>query len=172
MRHLIFFAMSGFLLAGSGIYSYVIDAANGGQIDFGDFRHKKILVVNIATGSPRAGQLAGLQQLQQQFAGSLVIIGCPSGSFGNESRSNDEIIQFCRSQYNVRFLLAAKGAVKGPGIQPLYSWITRQAENGILDSEVKGDFQKYLIDEHGELAGIFAGSLSPLDQQLVAAIAN
>lgn len=161
--------MAGLALPAS-IYSFVVGGANGSGIDFDNFRNKKILLVNIATNSPRAGQLGELQQLQEQYGDSLVIIGFPSNSFGNESRSNAEIVEFCQSQYEVSFFIAAKGAVKGSNAQAVYQWLTRQSENGVADSEVKSDFQKYLIDRNGELLGIFSGSVSPLDNQLVSNI--
>jgi glutathione peroxidase len=70
----------------------------------------------------------------------------------------------------VSFPLAAKRDVKGGGIQPLYNWLTKISENGQMNSEVKGDFQKYLVDSNGELMGVFVGSVSPLDQQIVSNI--
>lgn len=154
----------------TSIYTLSVTSASGSVINFSDFQGKKILVVNIATGSPRTGQLAGLQQLHEQYGDSLVIIGFPSNSFGNENKSNSGIKHFCQTQYGVSFLLAAKGSVKGADIQPFYNWITHEEENGVFDNDIQGDFQKYLFDSSGEPIGIFAGSLSPLHPQLVNAI--
>ncbi|MDB5199281.1 MAG: glutathione peroxidase [Chitinophagaceae bacterium] len=151
------------------IYSFVIGTGNS-SINFNDFQNKKILLVNIATGSPRANQLGELQQLKQQYGDSLVIVVFPSNSFGNESRSNAAIKEFCQLQYGVSYLLAAKGAVTGSYMQPVYQWLTHESQNGIQNSEIKGDFQKYLIDRNGQLLAIFAGSVSPLDPQIVSAI--
>lgn len=158
------------LVLQTSIYSNKVTGIAGGEIDFDDFRGKKILVVNIATGSPRAGQLAALQQLHEQHGDSLVIIGFPANSFDNESRSNAEIQAWCQSQYGVTFLLAAKGAVKGEGIQPFYAWLTTKAQNGVFGNEIKSDFQKYLFDSEGHAIGVFSGSLSPLNYQLTNAI--
>lgn len=163
-------AIAIFLTATAGIYDYTVSDTDGNEINFDSFRGKKILIVNIATGSPRAAQLGELQQLHEQHGDSLVIIGFPSNSFGGESRSNAGIKQFCGSEHGVSFLLAAKGPVNGSGIQPLYQWLTRQSENGATDSEVRSDFQKYLIDRNGGLLGVFAGSVSPLSQELVSVI--
>lgn len=163
--------LTGFLFQTS-IYSFVINGANGTSIDFDDFHNKKILLVNIATGSDRVGQLGELQQLHEQHGDSLVIIGFPTPSFGHEARSNEQIVQFCQSEYSVSFPIAAKGWVKGSAIHPLYAWLTRLSENGVLDSEVKSDFQKYLVDRNGELLGIFSGSVSPLDAQIVSNITS
>lgn len=157
-------------LVNTSIYSHTVDNINGGEINFSAFEGKKILIVNIATNSSRVNQLADLQQLHQQFRDSLVIIGFPSNSFGNEGRSNSEIQSFCDSQYGVGFLLATKGVVIGDSIQPFYHWLTTRTENGVFDNEIKGDFQKYLFDRNGNPIGVFAGMLSPLSGSLVNAI--
>src|SRR5688572_4559340 len=103
----------------TSIYSLQVEDINGTGHSIGEFQGKKILVVNIATESSQVSQLAELQQLHQQFADSLVIIGCPSNSFGNESRTNIEIKQFCQSQYGVTFFLSSKMSIAGPNIQPV-----------------------------------------------------
>ncbi|HEY6504252.1 MAG TPA: glutathione peroxidase [Chitinophagaceae bacterium] len=158
------------ILFETGIHTHKVPAISGGEIDFGDFSGKKILVVNIATNSPRVVQIGQLQQLHQTYSDSLVIVAFPSNSFGNENRSNSEILQLCQSQYNTGFLIAAKGDVKGESIQLFYQWLTNREENGVFNNEVKGDFQKYLFDRNGRGLGVFSGSLSPLSPQLVNAI--
>jgi glutathione peroxidase len=159
------------LLFNSSIYSFTISDTQGVPVPLSNFQHKALLIVNIATNdTTRTVQLAGLQQLQQQFADSLVVIGFPSNSFGHEPRSNAEIKQFCQSTYGVSFLLAAQGPVKGANVQPVYHWLGRLSENSVMDNEVKGDFQKYLIDKDGNLVGVFSGKVLPMDNQLVSAI--
>lgn len=170
MKNIIFSLAASFVFIQTSIYSFNISRTDGGSINFSTFEGKKILLVNIATGSDKVSQLAELQQLHQQYGDSLVVIGFPSNSFGHESRSNAEIKAFCQSQYEVSFLLAAKGDVKGSGIQPVYNWLTKASENGQTNTIVKDDFQKYLISESGELIGIFIGSVSPLDPQIVSNI--
>lgn len=143
------------------IYSYQQPASDGSTIVFNDFQQKKILLVNIATGSNKVAQLAELQQLQQQHADSLVVIGFPSNSFGNESRiDNNTIRAFCTVQYGVTFRIAAKGDVTGEQQIPVYAWLTHQDKNGQLNSQVKDDFQKYLLDRQGNIIGVFSGATS------------
>src|SRR4051812_1589015 len=91
----------------TSIYSFTINNIDEGDIMFNNFHGKKILLVNIATNSSRVDQLGQLQQLHEQHP-NLVIIGFPSNSFGNESRSNSEIKSFCGESYGVTYLLAAK----------------------------------------------------------------
>lgn len=161
--------LTSFLLSES-IYSYTIQAADGSSIHLSDYSGRKMLIVNIATASPRANQLADLQQLQHRFGDSLVILAIPSNDFGSESKNDIEIQQYCQSAYGVSFLLASKSNVSGNDRHPLYQWLTRQNKNGALDSEVKGDFQKYIIDGSGELVGVFPGSVSPLSPEFLAVI--
>lgn len=162
--------LSMFLIAAAPtIYGFTVTGADGSSISFNQFEGKKILLVNIATGSPRVNQLQELQQLQNQYADSLVVIGFPSNSFGQESKSNEELVKYLNA-LSVTYRIALKGEVSGENAQPLYKWLTDHSKNGVTNSIVKEDFQKYLIDTRGELMGIFAGSVSPLDNQVIASI--
>ena len=165
----------GFFLAlcitlNSSIYSYTIVGANGVSIDFNGFRNKKILLVNIATNSQRADQIGELEELYQLYGDSLVVIAFPSNSFGNEPRSNAEIAAYCTTNYNSSFVIAGKNAVAGSGIQPIYEWLASPALNGVLMGTVSNDFQKFLIDKNGVIAGVFAPMISPMDSIIQKAI--
>ena len=169
--HLLKILLSAILFTSSSIYSITVTDIDGANKPMSNYQHKLILFVNIATNdSARTPQLAGLQQLQEQFADSLVVIGFPSNSFGYENRTDAQIKQFCQSTYGASFLLAAQGSVKGADIQPVYNWLTRQTENGVMDNEVKGDFQKFLLDKDGNLIGTFSGRVLPLDARITSAI--
>lgn len=156
----------------NSIYSFQINSASGDQINFNDFRNKKILLVNIATGSEDVNQLEQLEQLCQIYKDSLVVIAFPSNSFGNEPLSNLEIDNFCRSNYHTTFLIAEKQDVIGDSIQPVYHWLALKTENGRADTRIKTDFQKFLIDKDGYLIGIFSSSVNPLSNELTNVINN
>ena len=161
-----------FLFFTTSIYTFKVSSVTGSQIDFNDFRGKKILIVNIASGSRYAGQIGQLEQLHQLYPDNLVIVAFPSNNFGNEPMNNMEIDNFCRSNYKISFLVAEKNDVISDNIQPVYKWLARKSENGIGDTKVKGDFQKYLIDEEGSLLGIFAPSVNPMSNEIKNVIAN
>ncbi len=164
-----FIAMiSAFLL--TSIYTLQFTTSNGNTTSMSSFQGKTILLVNIATGSNRVDQLGQLQELQNQFGDSLVILGFPSNSFGNESRSNADIKQFCQNTYGVTFLLAEKNPVTTASIQPIYNWLSKQSENGEMNGIVVGDFQKFLIDKNGSLVGVFSPSVLPGDTSIIKAI--
>ena len=156
----------------SSIYSLSINDAGGNPISLSTYQGKKILVVNIATGSDRVSQLAGLQQLQDQYADKLVIIACPSASFGHETRTDSQVTNFCETVYHTSFLIAAKNPVAGTGMQPLFEWLTHSSNNGVYEGEVTSDFQKFLVDEEGNFIGSFSARVEPTDPKLVQLIAQ
>jgi len=144
------------------IYSYQVPAANNGILDFNDYRHKKILLVNIASGSNQVGQLAALQQLYAAHSDSLVVVAFPSNSFGNEPKSDSEIVSFMQQNYQISFPIAAKSEVKGSQANVIYKWLENKTLNDVVSVKMRTDFQKYLIDERGKIIGQFDSSISPL----------
>lgn len=160
------------LLFNTSFHNLQFTDIDGNSVSMSQYSGKKILLVNIATGSSRVSQLSGLQQLHQQYGDSLIIIAFPSNSFSHETRSNAEIKQFCQSNYGVTFLIASKNPIAGPEIQPVYQWLTNSSENGIMNEAVKGDFQKFLISGTGELIGVFSPAVSPLGNEIISAIEN
>lgn len=169
MKILALITAAAYMLSTS-IYSLSFTDIDGNTVNMGSYQNKKILLVNIATNSPRVAQLAGLQQLHQQHGDSLVVIAFPSNSFGNETRTNAEIKTFCQNNYGVTFKIAAKGSVAGLALQPVYDWLAHVAQNGVGNVAIGKDFQKVLIDKEGNIIGVFAPSVSPTDQIIVNAI--
>lgn len=162
--------LSAFISALVSFFSLQFQDSQGNTVNMSDFQGKKILLVNIATGSPRVNQLAGLQQLQQQYGDSLVVIAFPSNSFGNEGRSDAEIRQFCQGNYNTSFIIAAKIQVTGAGLPPVYNWLSRSADNGDMNLSIGGDFQKILIGKDGSIQGVFSPKLDPTNSEITDAI--
>jgi glutathione peroxidase len=152
-----------FILQMTSIYSVDVTSASGADIGLSAYSGKKLLIVNIATSGNKVSQLGELQQLQDRYSDSLVVIAVPSNSFGHESKSSSEIKSFCETYYHTTFLITQKGAVKGPDILPLYTWLTHKSENAVTNGEIKADFQKYLIDGEGHVIGIYSGTVTPLD---------
>jgi glutathione peroxidase len=154
----------------TSIYTFSVPAANSSTINFSNYQGKRILLVNIATNSTKVSQLSSLQQLQQEWGDSLVIVAFPSNSYGHESRSNSEIVQFCQTNYNASFLIAAKNDVTGSSAQALYSWLGNSTENGVMPLSPSTDFEKILIGRNGMIAGVFSSIVDPLDPSIYAAI--
>ena len=138
---------------------------NGNEVDLSTFAGKKVLVVNTASECGYTPQYAQLQELYDTYKDQgLVVIGFPSNDFGGqEPGSEAEIATFCQKNYGVTFTMISKVHTKGSEQHPVYAWLTQRELNGKLDSEVKWNFQKYLINADGTLHTMLASGTSPLD---------
>lgn len=155
----------------NSIYDYKVEALDGSTIDFADYKGKKILIVNTASKCGYTPQYEGLQALYEKHQDKLVIVGFPSNNFGfQEPGSNDDIAAFCKKNYGVTFPMAAKIAVKGKDMAPIYQWLTKKEYNNYDNSSVKWNFQKYLIDEEGNLVKIFSSKVKPESEDIATAI--
>ncbi len=139
--------------ATTSIHHFNAKNIEGNEVKFENFKGKKILIVNTASECGLTPQFKDLQNLYDIYKDKgLVIIGFPSNDFAKQDPgTNDEIKTFCEKNYGVSFLMMEKISVKGDLIHPVYKWLTLKSENGVMNSKVKWNFQKYLIDEQGHL---------------------
>lgn len=159
------------LLAGPGpIYSLSFTSSRGELIHFSDFKGKKILIVNTAGSSARAGQYARLEELYQKYKDSLVIIAFPSNDFGHEPDSDSTIVQKLSTRYSIHFLVAARTSVAGAGQHTVFKWLTNAELNGRDGNPVGNDFYKFLIDADGNWMGVFSDEVDPLGPEIINAI--
>ena len=136
----------------SGFYDFKVKTLEGEDFDLSSLKGKKVMVVNVASKCGNTPQYKELEELYEKYQGELVIIGFPANNFGGqEPGSAAEIRAFCTKNYGVTFPLMEKISVKGKDMHPLYKWLTSKDMNGVMDSEVTWNFQKYLIDENGKL---------------------
>lgn len=155
------------------IYSLSVADMDTGAISFNNYRGKKILIVNTATGNvPANQQLTELQQLYMQNQDSLIIIAFPSNSFGNEPGTNAQIKTTMQATYGVTFPIAAKSWVKGDSANVIYHWLSSKLQNDMMNSRTVRDYQKYLIDGTGKLVAKFDSTVNPLSQRIQSAIDN
>ena len=155
----------------AAIYDFKITALDGSTIDFSDFRGKKILIVNTASKCGFTPQYEALERLSNQYKDKLVVIGFPANNFlFQEPGSNEHIATFCKENYGVTFPVAAKISVKGRKMAPIYHWLTEKKYNGRMDSKVTWNFQKYLIDEQGNLVAMFPPKTAPDSREVIEAI--
>jgi glutathione peroxidase len=149
------------------IYDIEISSIENNAIDLSHFKGKKILFVNVASKCGFTPQYGELQKLNQVYGEELVIIGIPCNQFMNqEPGSSEEIVEFCQKNYGVSFLITEKTDVKGANQHPLYTWLTSKELNGSTDSKVKWNFQKYLVNESGELLEVFMSNVNPMDAKI------
>ena len=150
------------------IYDIKLKALNGDIITLSDYKGKYILFVNVASECGFTGQYEDLQKLYDEHKTKLMIIGAPCNQFGGqEPGTATEIQTFCKKNYGVTFLLTEKLDVKGENQHPLYQWLTNKSKNGISNSTVKWNFQKYLINTNGELIDYYYSITNPLSSKIV-----
>jgi glutathione peroxidase len=167
MLKILFIALSLLAVPSTSIYDFKVKSIDGGEIDFSEFKGKKILIANISTQSSLASQIATLETIQQRYKSKLVIVAVPSNSFGKEPLGNEAIRKKLRQDYKASFYVSEPMSVWGPNISPLYKWLT--LENNQLRKQVGGDYHKYLINSNGEVMGYFIGAVMPTDSILLKA---
>jgi len=157
--------------APKSIYDFKVTALDGSIIDFSKFKGKKILIVNTASKCGYTPQYEALEKLYEKYKNKMVIVGFPANNFGSqEPGTNSEIAEFCKKNYGVSFPMAAKISVKGSDMAQIYHWLTEKNQNGLEDSEVKWNFQKYLINENGQLTNVFMSGIKPDSKEIATAI--
>ncbi len=155
------------------IYDFKVESLDGGTIDFAQFKGKKLLIVNTASKCGYTPQYEQLEALYKAHRDKLVIVGFPANNFmSQEPGSNSDIKTFCQKNYGVTFPMAAKISVKGRDMAPIYQWLTNKDYNGVKSSSVKWNFQKYLINEKGQLVDVFAPGVKPDAPEVAAAVSR
>lgn len=148
------------------VYDFKFTTLDGAQMSFSQFKGKKILIVNTASKCGFTPQYADLEKLWEQYKDKLVIVGFPANNFGEqEPGSNSTIQEFCQKNYGVTFIMSEKVSVKGDDIAPLFKYLTA-TENPDFTGEIKWNFEKFLIDEHGKLIHRFRSAVKPLSPEI------
>lgn len=153
----------------AGFHDFTVSTLEGKSFDFSTLRGKKVMVVNTASKCGLTPQYEGLQKLYDTYKDQdFVIIGFPANDFMNqEPGSADEIRSFCTDNYQVTFPLMEKISVKGKDMHPVYQWLTQKKYNHLEDSKVTWNFQKYLLDENGQLAKVLSPRTKPNDPEII-----
>lgn len=149
------------------LYHIALTDLLGAPVQLSDFKGKHMLIVNVASQCGFTPQYQDLQQLSETYKDRLVVIGVPCNQFGKQEPGPATQIQsFCERNFGVTFLLTEKIDVKGAKQHPLYEWLTRKELNGVKNSSVKWNFQKYLIDDKGSLIDYFYSITKPLSSKI------
>lgn len=132
---------------------------------------RAILIVNVASECGYTPQYSELESLYRELREhGFSVVGAPCNQFGaQEPGSASEIVQFCKSRFEVSFPLSAKLEVNGPGRHPLYAWLTAP-EQGFA-GDIAWNFEKFLIDADGKPVGRYPSAVSPRDNGLLQDIA-
>jgi glutathione peroxidase len=169
------------------IYEIPVKTIDGQETNLGEYKDKVLLVVNVASKCGLTPQYEGLEKLYEKYQGKgLEILGFPANNFmGQEPGTEEEIKEFCNTNYNVRFPLFSKISVKGDDQHQLYHYLTEtkpdtDVNDGGLEENLKGygstrskpnevlwNFEKFLIGKDGQIAARFAPDVTPTDERLV-----
>ncbi len=150
------------------IYDIGINALDGKAIDLTAFKGKHILFVNVASECGFTSQYKDLQKLSSTYPDTLVVIGAPCNQFAKQEPGDAMQIQtFCERNFGITFLLTEKINVKGHKQHPLYQWLTKKDLNGKKNSNVKWNFQKYLVNKDGRLVDYYYSITKPMSSKIV-----
>ena len=157
------------LQAQTSFYSFTVNDIDGKPFSMEQLKGKKVMVVNVASKCGYTKQYEQLQQVFEQYGGEdFVIIGFPANNFLKQEPGTDEEIKtFCTTNYGVTFPMMSKISVKGKDQADIYKWLTSKELNGVEDSKVKWNFQKYLIGTDGQLEKVLPPGTEPDDQEII-----
>lgn len=153
----------------NSVHQFTVKDIEGNDFDFSDLKGEKVLVVNTASKCGFTSQYDGLENLYREYKeAGLTIVGFPTNDFGGqEPGSEEEIAAFCKENYGVTFPMMSKIKIIGEGEHPLYEFLTEKEKNGVMDSTVKWNFQKYGLNKEGELEKVFYSKTSPDSEEII-----
>lgn len=151
------------------IYQFKVKDLNGDDFDFADLKGQKIMIVNTASKCGNTPQYENLQALYTKYKDDdFVIVGFPANNFlRQEPGSDKDIAAFCTQEYGVTFPMMSKISVKGKDMDDVYQFLTQKDRNGYEDSKVKWNFQKYLINEKGEVVKMIKPKTMPDSPEII-----
>ena len=151
------------------IYSFTMNDIDGNPVSLSEYKGKVVLIVNVASKCGLTPQYKDLQDMYDKYnEKGFEILAFPANNFlSQEPGTNTEIKEFCSKNYGVTFPVFSKISVKGKDMAPLYKFLTAKEENGIDDSSVKWNFQKYLIDREGRLVTFFEPRTKVTDEKFL-----
>jgi glutathione peroxidase len=145
------------------IYDFKMKSLDGKEIDFAQYKGKKMLIVNTASKCGYTYQYEDLEKLHDQFGDKVAVLGFPANNFlWQEPGTSEEIATFCQKNYGVSFQMFEKISVKGSDKAPLYKWL--EAKSGQSPS---WNFCKYVIDTAGNVTGFFPAKVKPMDKEII-----
>ncbi|WP_064091106.1 glutathione peroxidase [Rossellomorea aquimaris] len=146
----------------AAIYDFMVKKANGEEVTLSEYEGNVMLIVNTASKCGFTPQFEELQGLYEEYKEEgLVVLGFPCDQFMNQEFENqDEIMEFCQLNYGVSFPMFSKVDVKGKEAHPLFSFLTKE-KKGLLLSDIKWNFTKFLVTKDGEVYERYSPQTSP-----------
>ena len=134
-----------------------------------NLKDKAVLLVNVASNCGFTKQYSELQELYDKYnEKGLVVLGVPSNQFGGqEPGSNNEIKDFCETNFNITFPMTTKIDVKGDNAHPIYLWAKENYGNAAVP---KWNFHKILINRQGKIEDTYSSFTKPMSKKLTSKI--
>ena len=150
------------------IHQFTTNDLSGKDFDLGTLKGKKAMIVNTASKCGLTPQYKQLQAIYETYGSDgFVIVGFPANNFmAQEPGSDAEIADFCEANYGVTFPMMSKIDVVGEEMHPIYKFLTQKEKNGLMDSKVTWNFQKYLVDDKGIYVDYFYSITKPLSSKI------
>jgi glutathione peroxidase len=156
----------------TGLYDVAIHDLYGKPLPLKEFQNRLLLIVNVASRCGLTPQYAGLEALQERYAGrGLTVLGVPCNQFhGQEPGTHEEIAEFCSTTYGVTFPMTEKVEVNGPGRHPLYDLLTPAADADGHSGDIRWNFEKFLVGPDGTVTARFSPQTTPKSDEVVKAV--
>ncbi len=152
------------------VYEYEFNNINGGKIKLSDYKEKVIVIVNVASRCGYTPQYEDLQNLWSNYKNqNLVVIGVPTNNFKQEPGTNNQIKDFCETNFGIDFPMTEKINVIGSGAHPFYIWAKK---NHGLSAVPKWNFHKIIIGKNGKVVDTFASFTKPSSKKFLKVIEN
>ena len=156
----------------SPVLNHKVKSIKGEEVDLSKYQGKVLLVVNVASRCGATPQYEQLESLNEKYKDKgLAVLGFPCNQFGaQEPGTEEDIVKFCQSKYNVSFDMFAKIDVNGEDASPVYKALTSKESDPKFAGPIKWNFEKFLIGRNGEIIARFPTGTKPDDPKVVQAI--
>ena len=151
-------------------YDYEFNGIDGDLIKLSQYKGKVIVVVNVASRCGYTPQYEDLQTLWSEYKSkNLVVLGVPTNNFRQEPGNNEEIKNFCETNFGITFPMTEKINVIGNNSHPFYKWARKDYGIGAIP---KWNFHKIIIGKDGKVAETFSSITKPSSKKFIKVIEN
>ena len=146
-------------------YDFSIEDITGEIIDFADYKNKVVLIINTASYCGFTKQYDDLQILWEKYKSKgLIVLGVPSNSFNQEKKSNSEVKEFCKVNFDITFPLSKITEVKGNQAHDLFKWAEKNHGKSAIP---KWNFHKILVNKQGKVEDTFTSFTKPTSKKII-----
>lgn len=156
---------------------FTMQTLDGKEVHLGEkYEGRVVLLVNVASRCGFTPQYGALQALHEKYAeDGLAVVGVPCNQFGGqEPGTAEQIAEFCEANFGVEFDMLAKANVKRSEDDqcPLYAYLTDEEQLPEIGSDIKWNFEKFLIGRDGQVIAHYRSKVAPQSDEMTEAIEN